>query len=198
MCVELLLLVALVHGDWQPAGTERGFAIEKRPAKGTSLFEVRVSGPVDLAPKQIFDVLWDVRAQKTFAPHIKRLDVVSEAKDSVVIYEQVEVPVVQDRDYTLRLRRLTDDNTQLYQVIAENADSLGPPPDKDHVRMKVIWSNFTIEPGDKGSVVTYHSFGDPAGDIPTWLKNAAATRAPLDFVLAIVKEAKLRQKRSAP
>lgn len=194
MFAEALFALTLA-APWERAGSEKGFDIEKRKAEGTKLFEVRVSGNVDLPPKAIFDVLWDVKSQAKFAPHLKRLDVLEEAADSVIVYEQVDVPAVTDRDYTLRLRRLTDDATQLYQVMAENADAKGPPPRADHVRMTKIWSIFSIEPADRGSFISYHSFGDPAGDIPAWLSNAAATKGPLDFVVAIVNEAKKRNHR---
>jgi hypothetical protein len=193
--MEAFFLIAiLLAAPWKSDGSEKGFTIEKRPAKTSGLYETRISGPVDLPPKAIFDVLWDVDSQKAFAPHVKRLDVLARQDDSVLIYEQVAVPAATDRDYVLRLKKSVDAQTGLYQVAAEAAQ--GQPLDKDHVRMTNIWSQFTIEPGDNGgSVISYHSFGDPAGDLPTWLKNAAATKAPLDFVLAIVAEAKRRAKR---
>ena len=189
----IIFTALLLAAPWKADGSAQGFAIEKRPAKASGLYETRISGPVDLPPKAIFDVLWDVKRQKAFAPHVKRLDILEVQEDSVVIYEQVDIPAATDRDYVLRLTKTVDEKTGLYQVAAEVAP--GPPPDKDHVRMTDIWSQFTIEPGDKGgSIITYHSFGDPAGALPTWLKNAAATRAPLDFVLAIVAEARRRAK----
>ena len=101
-------------------------------------------------------------------PHLKRLDLLSEAGDERLAYEQVEMPLAKDRDYTVRLQKRVDADAQRYEVAFATANDAGPPPDKNHIRVPSIRGRWLIElgPDGKGSRVRYEVFSDPGGALP--------------------------------
>lgn len=157
---------------------------------------VRVQAQVpDLMPAQLFAVAWDVRSQAAWAPRIKRLDVLSQSATEIVVYEQVDVPVARDRDYVLRLSisPRSDGDLGELRIEARAAADRAVPIEPQHVRMTDLWSTWSFRPRkDGGTVVVYEAYGDPAGALPGWLKRSAALRGPLDFVLALLSEARRR------
>jgi len=147
----------------------------------------------DLKPEQLFAVAWDVRSQAKWAPRIKRLEILKADANEWIIYEQVDVPVTKDRDYVLRLQATARGQGGLYQIKAMAPRGYPWPLDAEHVRMLDLWSewNFRAEPTG-GTLVSYESYGDPAGSLPGWLKKAAAERGPVDFVKALLAETRRR------
>ena len=83
------------------------------------------------------------------------------------------MPIVRDRDYTVRLQRRMEPTSQRYEVAFATANEAGPPPDKHHIRVPTIRGRWLIEPGPdgKGSRVRYEVFSDPGGVLPSWLLN---------------------------
>ena len=157
---------------------------------GTALREIRAQAHSALGPEAVFAVLWNVAVQHEFVPNVKDLRVLRQSEDEVVVYERVKIPVAQDRDYVLRLTKKVDAATRVYEVKAEGASELGPPPPRGVVRMTRLSSVFGVRPGrDGGSDITYTSFGDPAGSLPAWIIRAADVSGPRDFVRAILQRA---------
>lgn len=185
----LVLLAGTVGAEeaWQQLDEGDGILVEGRPMPGTKLREIRVQAWSPLPPAAIFSVIWDVSAQHEFVPNVKELRVLRSAEEEVVIYERVKIPVVQDRDYVLRLTKKIDG--PVHEVFAEGRSELGPPPPKNVVRMTRLSSHFLLRPSDGGTRLSYVSFGDPAGKIPEWIIRAADVKGPKDFVRAILRRA---------
>ncbi len=182
--------MAQPEAAWKTLAHDGPLVVEGRPAAASHLREIRVRGRVPVEPEALFAVLWDVSTQHEWVPNVKTLRVVRRADDEIVLYERVKIPVVQDRDYVLRLTRRVEPTTRVHEVIAEGRSELGPPPAQGVVRMTKLWSRFTIAPAPGGgSDLTYVSFGDPAGSVPAWIIRAADVRGPRDFVKALVKRA---------
>lgn len=172
----------------------------QEPQAVAPIVQVQAQVP-DLQPAQLFSVAWDVRSQATWAPRIKRLDVLSQTATEIVVYEQVDVPVARDRDYVLRLSRPPQQGADpsALRIEARAATDRPVPIDPQHVRMTDLWSTWSFRPRPEGgSVVIYEAYGDPAGALPTWLKRSAALRGPVDFVQALLKEARRRAALPAP
>src|SRR5262245_19046845 len=103
--VFLVAAHASADEGWKKLDEGGGMLIEGRPMAGTNLREVRVRAWSPLPPAAIFAVIWNVAAQHEFVPNVKVLRVLRASADEVVVYERVNVPVVQDRDYVLRLTK---------------------------------------------------------------------------------------------
>jgi hypothetical protein len=185
-----------VEAPWVEAYRDSTTVAYKRQQAHAVAPVVRVHAQVpDLQPSQLFAVAWDVRTQAGWVPLLKRLDILSQSPTEVLLYEQVDVPVIRDRDYLLRLsippRR--DGSPDELRIEARGAQDPRVPPDPGHVRMTDLWSTWIFRPRrDGGTEVIYEAYGDPAGALPTWLKKSAALRGPLEFVRALVKETRRR------
>jgi len=194
-CLLVLILwpalaTAQPEAPWEKIADEHGILIEARPMPGTALREIRAQTHSPVSPEIIFEVIWNVGAQHEFLPNLTTVRVVRQSDDEVVVYERVKIPVAQDRDYVLRLTKKVDAQAHVYDVYAQGASELGPAPEKGVVRMTKLWSTFSMRPGkDGGTDLTYTSFGDPAGTLPSWIIRAADVRGPRDFVRAILQRA---------
>jgi hypothetical protein len=158
--------------DWQVLSNKEGLMVERRPTEG-SLYEIRATAESSLAPAAIFETIWKQREHPQFVPHLKRLDLLSEAGDERLTYEQVEIPLARDRDYTVRLQKRVDADAQRYEIAFATANDAGPPPNQQHIRVASIRGRWLIEPGPggKGSTLRYEVFSDPGGALPVWLLN---------------------------
>jgi ribosome-associated toxin RatA of RatAB toxin-antitoxin module len=142
-----------------------------------------------MAPGAIFETIWKQREHLEFVPFLKQLRILSDTGDERVAYEQLALPLVRDRDYTVRLRKRVDPALDRYEILIESANDAGPPPDGSYVRVTNIRGSWTVEagPDGKGSVVRYELQSDPGGIIPAWLVNRTQRNAAADLVRAMLK-----------
>lgn len=158
---------------WQPFKVKHGIAVERRPVQGSRFFEYRASVSAPVAPEAVIDHMWH-HIQDSRAPILKKRQVLKQEPTEIIMYDQVKTPVVSDRDYTLRVRKITEPSSHRYQMTFETANQLGPPVDPKHVRIPAIRGRWLIEPDDKGgSRLTYQSFSEPGGTIPAFLIHGA-------------------------
>jgi hypothetical protein len=178
--------------DWETLSDTAGLRVERRPVVGSSTYEIRATARSPLSPAVIFDTLWNQREYPQFIPHLKRLDLLSDSGDERVIYEQVAVPLAQDRDYTIRLQKRVDAAAQRYEILFASANEAGPPPDGHHIRVRRILGSWTVErdSGGKGSLLRYDLLTEPGGAIPTWVANRAQREAVAALVTAVLKRAR--------
>ena len=165
--------------------------VERRVVPGSRVGEIRVTGHSPLAPAAIFETIWKHQEYLEFVPFLKRLKLLSDTGDERVAYEQLALPLVKDRDYTVRFRRHVDPATHRYEISIEGANEAGPPPDSTHVRVTNIRGGWTTEPGPdgKGSLVRYEMMSDPGGRIPAWVADRTMPRAAADLMRAMLKRA---------
>ncbi len=201
--VWLITLVVAAHppaaraAEWQTVSHKDGLLIERRASNGSAFFEIRATAQSSLAPAAIFDTLWKQQEHPQFVPHLKRLDLLSELGDERVTYEQVEVPLARDRDYTVRLRKRVDPEAQRYEILFTTSNDSGPPPDRNHIRVPSIRGRWLIEPGldGRGSTVRYEVLSEPGGSLPAWLVNQVQGDAVAKLVLAILQRTRERASR---
>lgn len=176
---------------WQNVANKDGVLVERREQEGSRLFEMRATAESPLPPATIFATIWRHRDYPQFVPYLKRLDVLSEAGDERVTYEQIAVPLARDRDYTVRLERRADPAAQRYEIVFSSANDAGPRPDGTHLRVSAIRGRWLVEPGPsgQGSRLHYEIFSDPGGAIPAWLVNRAQGDGVANLVRAMLDRA---------
>ena len=188
-----MLVLLLIAAAWQPVIDEDGIVVEARSVSDSSWEELRAIGETKAPPEVLIDVIWGMSSLADKPPNVKLRRVVREGRDEKVLYEQLEVPMISNRDYTIWNRRLADAQTRVYQVLYDTKNEWGPPPASGFVRMPLIRGSVTVEPSASGgSVVTYIVLGDPGGALPAWIGKRASRKAALEwmqhkFKLAAVK-----------
>jgi ribosome-associated toxin RatA of RatAB toxin-antitoxin module len=189
----LLVAAAASAGEWEKLSDKGGLLVERRAVAGSSFPEFRATARSPLPPSAIFETLWRHREYPAFIPHLKRIELLSDTGDERVTYEQVAVPLLSDRDYTVRLRKRVDAAAQRYEIVFTSANDAGPPPDGRHVRVASIHGSWTVEPGGdgKGSVVRYDVQTEPGGTIPAWVVKRAQRDVVADLLRAVLARALL-------
>ena len=187
----LLTATAVSAVEWDRLSEKDGVLVERRVVPGSRIGEIRVTAHSPLAPAAVFETIWKYHEYAEFVPFLKRLKLLSDTGDERVAYEQLALPFVRDRDYTVRFRRRMDPVAHRYDVFIESANEAGPPSDGTYVRVTNIRGGWTIEPGadGKGSLVRYEMQSDPGGMIPTWLADRTMPHAAADLVRAMLKRA---------
>jgi ribosome-associated toxin RatA of RatAB toxin-antitoxin module len=179
--------LAWASPPWEWVTETEGMQVERRRLPGTTRYEVRVSTPAPFPPPVIFQTLWRQHEYPAFVPYLKHLTVLTDAPDVKVIYEQITMPVVRDRDYTVRVTAAQDATSGRIQVSFVSVPEAGPPVQAAYVRVTAIQGGWTLVPAHSGgSMVTYVIASDPGGALPAWLVHMAQRKAAPALVKAIL------------
>jgi hypothetical protein len=181
------MVVLLALGSLVAATT-----VEQRPSNG-GFFEVRATAETDLAPEHLADAFWNVRG-KTIDAVKKRVVLKHDDKEHLV-YQQLAMPIVKDRDYTIRIERYADPANELYQFTSRCDSAAGPDENAAHVRVRDCRGLLTIERLPTGrTLITYVAFANPAGSVPPFIVNMFAPNATKDVVDGLLAEARARSR----
>ncbi len=199
MAVLAVHVALALPASWQTLRERKGVRLERRPVSGSVFYEYRASAASAEPPERVIDHLWtDYVAHP---PEMVRRRVLRERPGEKLIYDLAKTPIVSDRDYAFRFRRLDDATTRVYQVVFEavSADPYGqvsiPEPPKGVVRMGVIRGSWTIEPSASGgSEISYVVYNDPGGSVPAWLVHGGQADAAEDLIRFMLSG--LRENRS--
>ncbi len=178
---------------WSQESTGHGVAIHSRARAGSSIREFRAVGTIDAPPSAVFAVLDDSEAYPSFMPYTSECRVLKRDKDTVLAYQRLELPIVSDRDYTLRSKhqRWSGPDGPIYWIRWEPANDLGPAEKPGVQRVNVCEGGWLLEPNDAGGTrAIYTIYTDSGGTIPPMLANNGSRMAIRKVFDAIRKQAK--------
>ena len=195
LTASLLLAAGPVSAiAWEKLSDERGVVIERRVVPGSTLPEIRATARSPLRPSVIAETIWNYHEYPQFIPNLKRLDILSDTEDDRLTYEQVSVPLLSDRDYTVRVRKRADTAAQRYEISFQTENDTGPPPDRRHVRVAHIRGKWTAEPAadGAGSLVRYQVQAEGGGSVPNWVADRVQRTAAANLVRAMLDRASVK------
>lgn len=156
---------------WKTYAVRDGVTYEKRAVADSKFLEYRASGVVDRDVPTLLAGIWRAITE-TLPPAITRRTVLSRSDTELVVHDEIRTPVVSDRDVVIRMRKVaTADGAQ--EIRFEALDGVGPPPDRKHVRVRVVRGKWRVEPAPGGTRVTYLCYSEPGGSIPAFLVRGA-------------------------
>ena len=170
----LLLVAAPARADdgWRRVDLEDGILVETRDVEGLSIHEVRATTHTGATPRAILAVLWHHEEQPSFLPHLRHLEVLRDAPDERLLYEQISLPILKDRDVVLRTRRSLDAATGVVDIDSRSVTGEGPPPSAQFIRVRASAGHWHLVPGAHGGAeVTYTIRTDVGGVVPGWIAN---------------------------
>ena len=194
----LILAVAIAAAAagepaWERVGEERGIVVESRDVAGSSLHDVRATAQSPASVSALLGVLWSHEQFARLLPRVKHIEVLRDAGDERLVYEQVHVPLLKDRDIVFRVHRYTDPRTGIAEIDSLAVTNEGPPERDDHVRVRESHAHWTLVPRPEGgTTVAYLVRADIGGNVPAWVVNRAQREAVPDLVHAILAEAERR------
>ena len=178
---------------WSQDSAGKDVVIHSRPRAGSGVKEFRAVGLIDAPPAAVFAVLDDSEAYPNFMPYTSEVRVLKRDKDSVLAYQRLELPVVSDRDYTLRSKhqRWLGPDGPIFWIRWEPANDLGPAEKPGVQRVNVCEGGWLLEPTDSGGTrAIYTIYTDSGGAIPPMLANNGSRVAIRKVFEAIRKQVK--------
>lgn len=177
--------------EWKEESTGDGLVIYSRIHEGSNLKEFKTVGSIDALSSTVFAVLNDVEAYPSFMPYTAECNVLKRTKDCTIAYQRLDLPLVSDRDYTLRSEhfRTTGPGGPIYRIQWEPANDLGPPEKPGVQRVNVCEGGWLIEPDRAGMTrATYTIYTDSGGAIPAVIANNGS-RTAIRKIFAAVRKA---------
>lgn len=191
--LHAMALLVLVADDsdkgWKEAAKEDGITVYRRDLPGAEVAEMKAIGIIDAAPLEIWKSIRDYDAYPKTMPYTDEAKVISTEGGGkvIVLYSVVNAPVVDRRDYCIRILDESD-GTGMMMETWKASDACGAEKE-GLVRVKVNDGYWKLEPRENGAktFATYYVFTDPGGSIPKWLANKANSTAVPNVFAAIRK-----------
>ncbi len=195
----ILDVVANSTVPWTRHKEKHGVVIERRAVAGSSFYEYRAATTIPMPPAALIENMWNTVTTKA-GPLVKKRQVLSQGPHTLLIYDQINTPVVSDRDYTMRLRAHSLGNDR-HEMTFETANAEGPPPDPHFVRIPAIRGRWLVEaePGQPGSShVTYQTYSEPGGSVPAFVIHGAQVDQVVRAIEALGARIRSEQQGLAP
>jgi hypothetical protein len=173
----LITLFAVTTGLIEPTYVQIGGhdGVEVYLKKDTALIELAATGKFDAPPAEVQAALLDYPAHARVNSHVGESTVVVRYPGEQLVYQRLKLPVISDRDFTLRVNWTEGDARGLRFRIDP---SVGPMPKKNLVRMSVLNGRWDLVPINDGSgtLAVYHVQIDFAGSVPRWMVRGGAAK----------------------
>jgi len=169
----------LGDGPYERAGDKDGVAVFERA--GSSLIRIGAEGRLPAPPEQVLTALLDYSRHADVLERLAECRVLERGEDWLVVYQRLGLPVIDDRDFALRLTwgKAADRHWIRYRTV-----SAGPPPTAGVVRVTRHFGGWDLLPaeGGRATLARYQSNIDMAGSVPGWMtKSGAADELPALF-----------------
>ena len=174
----------------------KGVTIHSRQREGSDIREFKAVGSIEANPATVFAILDDSEAYPSFMPYTAECRVLKREKDAVLSYQRLEVPLVSDRDFTLRSQNAKWQSPEglIYRIRWLPANDEGPAAKAGVARVQVCEGGWLLEPDGAGATrATYSIFTDSGGTLPSFIANNGsriAIRKVFDAVRKRVKDPK--------
>jgi len=164
---------------------DKGVRVHRREKRSGVEFAVEASFAAP--PEQVRRALLDYPNHKRWQKHLVENKIISRADDSLVVYQRLDLPVVDDRDFTLKVTWGADGPILWKRFTV--AKDLGPKPIDGVVRVTAHEGSWRLEPeGAAGTRAVYRFHFDAAGAIPSWLGKGQAQDDIVDFMMRLKRE----------
>lgn len=181
------------NAEWAPESNSQGVAIQSRLRQGTDIREFKAVGAISATPATVFAILDDCEAYPRFMPYTSEVRVLKREKNATLAYQRLELPLVSDRDYTLRSQnsKWLGPDGAIYHIRWAPANDEGPAVKSGVARVNVCEGGWLLEPdGAGGTRATYSIFTDSGGAIPAFIANNGSRMAIRKLFEALRKRAK--------
>lgn len=180
----LLSSILAADAEYEKVTETDGVTIEQRAMPASKFVELRFTTLTDKTPRSLCDAAFGDGKFDPKEPDLKSRTIVQESADERVTYEQITPPIVSNRDYVVRARRLVEGAS--CRMTFEAANELGPKSPDGWVRVSKLRGYWLFEPVEGGKTkLTYVVFTDPGGSIPAFLVEGNRKKLGVNWVKMI-------------
>jgi hypothetical protein len=167
----LIAFLAVIDPTYTPIGGHDGVEVYMR--KDTGAIELAAVGEFDAPPAEVQAALLDYGSHARINKHLAESTVLSRTPGSMLVYQHLKLPVIKDRDFTLRVT-WREDSARGIRFYIDGAH--GPGATDKAVRMSTLNGRWDLEPIRDGNATraVYHVQIDFAGSVPKWMVRGGA------------------------
>jgi len=160
-------------------GEEKGVKIYRREQRPG--IELAGDGVIAGSPDRVRRVLLDYASHPRWNKHLKESRLLARGDNWVDVYQRLDLPVLDDRDYTLHIVWGAEGDVLWFRF--ETANDRGPPPVKGVVRVTRHEGSWRFDKAADGvsTHAVYRFYMDLAGSFPSWMGKGQATRDVADL-----------------
>jgi hypothetical protein len=151
---------------------EKGVTVYKRDSgRGITVAAV---GDIAAPPERVRAVLLDYAGAPRWNKHVAESRVLSRGDDSLLVYQRLKLPMLDDRDFTLHVTWGQSGEQLWLQFVTDN--ERGPAERSGVVRMPTHEGAWRLSPTDDGrsTHAEYFVHLDLAGSLPGWMARSRA------------------------
>jgi Polyketide cyclase / dehydrase and lipid transport len=165
-----LLTFSTIGAGYSSIGVRDGVEVFLR--KDTGAIELAAVGEFDASPAEVQAALLDYQAHPTINKHLAESSILSKNPGELFVYQHLKLPMVKDRDFTLRVTWA--DLSVRFAIDGAR----GPAATANAVRLSILDGDWQLEPIRGGSATRafYHVHIDLAGSIPRWMVRGGAAK----------------------
>jgi len=181
------------EAGWDKIAESDGIAVYTRERANSAVRETKATGMIDAPPPEVWKIVRDYESFTERMPYTEEAKVLSrsEGDKQIDFYSVVNVPLIDRRDYVIRLIDASDwkDGKGFLKVTWSATDQGAPPLRKNMVRVMVNDGYWLLEPRENGTKTwcTYYLYTDPGGRLPKFVVNQANKGAVPDCIRALRK-----------
>jgi ribosome-associated toxin RatA of RatAB toxin-antitoxin module len=174
----VLVAVLPALSGWDLVSESGPTRVFRRAHENSRVYEHKVESIIQAPPERVWEVLRDTKGYSEFMPYVAESRVVGEKGNWRLVYQRLDPPVLDDRDYTVQIHAIPDPERGVYEQTFEIAPRAGPAPRDGVVRVRLATGRWRIEPTANGSTrIVYQLITDPGGWVPRWFVNLAQKQA---------------------
>jgi hypothetical protein len=201
MLKKLILLFALsfssatAYGEFIPLATQlstKGFEeIARRNGvvvykhRDSDIIRLGAEGDLPASPEEVQRALLDYRQQVGIIKRLSESRVLNRGNDWLNVYQRLNLPVIDDRDFTLGVRwgKQREIIWITYQVVKRG----GPSPRRGIVRVSRHEGSWQLQPiaGGKATHARFMVMVDMGGILPKWLARSGSGKEVPELFTAI-------------
>ncbi|HZS35237.1 MAG TPA: SRPBCC family protein [Polyangia bacterium] len=166
------IVSALAQEGFHAVHAEQGVTVYRR--ESSSAIELGAEGAIDAPPEVVRAVLLDYANHPRWLKGLAESRVLYRGPATLDVYQRLVLPLIDDRDYTLRVTWGADGELQWLRFAA--ARDQGPPPVEGVVRVTLNeggWKLYATG-GGKATYAVYRFRLDLAGSVPRWMGKGRA------------------------
>ena len=173
---------------WIDAGESSGTHVWYRDLPDVNAREIKAETVMAAPPERVWAVISDISAYPEFMPYLKEIRKIADCEGGYYQYERVSPPVIDERDYGLKITLTNDPSSGVWKRHWALANEQAPALVKGVVRVTVNEGTFELRREGEGKTrFLYQLLTNPGGSVPMWIAKRASTGSVPDLLDGIRK-----------
>lgn len=179
----VLVLVLSQVGEFQRVGVIEGVTVESRRRSGSSFVELRLRTTSPTSVGSLCDAAFGDGSIPKDDPWVRERKVLVSKGDERLTYERIRAPLVADRDYVMRLRRMREASRCVVQFSV--VPDIAPLTD-GVVRLTVLKGEWRFEAAGGQTMIEYTSHSEPGGGLAPFIVEGPRQSTEIEVVKRLV------------